>query len=122
MISKEKQALRAWARLAPSTFQKLESFNTLEAKEQRATLEGWVAWLNSTGAADPATVTFRRELTRLLDEFIRGQKGKVDQAQLASSLGRWLETAGEVGGPEQEQDPTLPHSRQWHSNQGNGLE
>ena len=100
---------------APSTFRELHDFDTRPSHEKRAILEAWVAWLNQTGAQDQATVTFSRRLSQLLQGFDQDQKGRVDQAQLQAWRDTWLETAGEVGGPEREQDPTLPHPSQWHS-------
>jgi hypothetical protein len=116
MKPKDEAALKSWLRLAPSTFRDRQGFGDRSVAEQRALLEGWVAWLNLTGAAEPATAAFRERLTRLLDAFDQDQKGAVDEAQLEQWLNEWLETAGQVGGPEREQDPTLPHPKQWHSN------
>ncbi len=115
MSTDEDEALQSWSHLAPSTFSKLASFSDCTTADRRAILEGWVAWLNSTGAADAATLTFRTRLTRVLEEFDRCQKGSVDQRRLESWLNEWLETAGEVGGPERDQDPTLSHPRRWHA-------
>ena len=111
----EPTALSSWLKLAPSTFRELHGFDALPAHEKRAILEGWVAWLNLTGAQDEATVTFSKRLSQLLQDFDEDQKGRVDQAQLQEWRDTWLETAGEVGGPEREQDPTQPHPTQWHS-------
>jgi hypothetical protein len=115
MPLKEPTALSSWLKLAPSTFHELSDFDARPAHEKRAILEGWVAWLNGTGAQDQATLTFREHLSHLLQDFDQDQKGRVDQAQLQQWRDTWLETAGEVGGPEREQDPTLPHPAQWHS-------
>ena len=116
MPMKHEEALESWLRLAPNTFRDIRSFGERPVAEQRALLEGWVAWLNLTGAADPATAAFRERLTRLMEAFDREQKGRIDEKQLGHWLDEWLETAGQVGGPEREQDPTLPHPAQWHSN------
>lgn len=113
---KGQKALSSWLKLAPSTFHELHAFDGLPAAEQRAILEGWVAWLNLSGAHDKATVTFSRRLSQLLQSFDEAQKGCVDQAQLQQWHDTWLETAGEVGGPEREQDPTSAHPSEWHSN------
>lgn len=116
MQKKHEAATQSWLRLAPSTFRDLEGFAGRPVAEQKALLEGWVAWLNLKGAAEPATAVFRERLTRLLEAFDQDQKGPVDDEQLERWLDEWLETAGQVGGPEQEQDPTLAHPSQWHSN------
>jgi hypothetical protein len=57
-----------------------------------------------------------RWLTKLLDEFDRDQMSSIDEDDLRRRLDGWLETAGETGGPEQEQDPTRPHAAAWHGN------
>lgn len=116
MPVKEQTALSCWLKVAPSTFRELHGFDTRPPHEKRAILEGWVAWLNGTGAHDEATITFSKRLSQLLQGFDQDQKGRVDQAQLQKWCDTWLETAGQVGGPEREQDPTLPHPAQWHSN------
>jgi hypothetical protein len=79
-------------------------------------LGAWVAWLNSQGASDPSTRTLRDRLTTLLDALDRERSAPGDTQQLHDSYDTWLETAGEVGGPEREQDPTQPHPQAWHSN------
>ena len=114
-MSKGQTVLSSWLKVAPTTFHELRDFDALPAHEQRAMLEGWVAWLHQTGAQDEATLTFSRRLSQLLQSFDEAQKGSVDQAQLQQWHDTWLETAGEVGGPEREQDPTSPHPAQWHS-------
>jgi len=115
MTVKGQQTLSSWLRLAPNTLHDLHDFDARPAAEQRAILEGWVAWLNLAGAHDSATATFSRRLSQLLQSFDEAQKGCIDQAQLQQWRDTWLETAGEVGGPEREQDPTLPHPSEWHS-------
>ena len=115
MSVKGQTALSSWLKLAPNTFRELHGFDARPAHEQRAILEGWVAWLNQTGAQDQATLAFSKRLSELLQRFDEAQKGGVDQALLQRWRDTWLETAGQVGGPEREQDPTLPHPTQWHS-------
>lgn len=115
MTVKGQTTLSSWLKLAPNTFRELHDFDARPPHEQRAILEGWVAWLNLTGARDEATLAFSRRLSQLLQSFDESQKGCVDQAQLQQWSNAWLETAGEVGGPEREQDPTSPHPAQWHS-------
>lgn len=115
MRTKEEQTLSSWLKVAPNTFRELHDFDALPARDKRAILEGWVAWLNGTGARDEATLTFSKRLSQLLQDFDEDQKGGVDQKQLARWLDTWLETAGEVGGPERDQDPTVTHPSQWHS-------
>ncbi|HEY6726981.1 MAG TPA: hypothetical protein VI197_23270 [Polyangiaceae bacterium] len=117
---KEQKALSSWLRMAPATIRDLQGFDARPAHEKRALLEGWVAWLNGTTAQDEATLNFGRRLSQLLQTFDDDQKGAVDQAQLQEWRDKWLETAGDVGGPEREQDPTLPHPSQWHSNKSRG--
>lgn len=115
MAVKEQTALSSWLELAPSTFRELQGFEARPVHEKRAILEGWVAWLNLTGAQDEATSTFSKRLSQLLEAFDEDQKGFIDQSQLQQWCDTWLETAGQVGGPEREQDPTSPHPTQWHS-------
>ena len=115
MSDEGQAALSSWLKLAPATFRELHGFDALPVHEQRAILEAWVAWLNLTGAQDEATLAFSRRLSQLLQSFDEAQKGGVDQAQLQQWRDTWLETAGEVGGPEREQDPTSSHPTQWHS-------
>ena len=108
-------ALSSWLKVAPTTFRELHGFDARPAHETRAILEVWVAWLNQTGARDEPTRTFSKHLSQLLQDFDEDQKRCVDQAQLQEWRDTWLETAGEVGGPERDQDPTLRHPAQWHS-------
>ena len=54
-----------------------------------------------------------------LEDFDRTQKGSVNPQQLGQALDDWLETAGETGGPEREQDPLETHPKLWHSNRPN---
>lgn len=112
---KEQTVLSSWLKVAPSTFRELRGFDARPTHEKRAILEGWVAWLNGTGAQDEATLTFSKRLSQLLQAFDQDQKGRVDHAQLQQWHDTWLETAGQVGGPEREQDPTSQHPTQWHS-------
>lgn len=109
----------ARARFAPNP-STLCSLRERPVQEQRAVLEAWVAWLNSTGVADPATSALRRRVQSLIDQLDRREKGAVDAAELDTWFSEWLETAGQVGGPEQEQDPTAPHPSAWHSNAPHG--
>jgi hypothetical protein len=81
--------------------------------EKKAILAAWVAELNVVQGAE------RHEaldgwLTQLLDEFDAQQKGEIEHDDLRRRFDAWLETAGETGGPEQEQDPTRPHAAAWH--------
>ncbi|HEU5076098.1 MAG TPA: hypothetical protein VFU02_18020 [Polyangiaceae bacterium] len=115
MSVKGQTTVSSWLKVAPSTFRELQSFDSRPAHEKRAMLEGWVAWLNQTGAQDPATLTFSKRLSQLLQDFDQDQKGPVDRPQLQQWLDTWLETAGQVGGPERDQDPTMPHPTGWHS-------
>ena len=103
MRSKEPTALSSWLKVAPNTFRELQGFDARPAHEQRAILEAWVAWLNQTGTQDQATLAFSRRLSELLQSFDEAQKGRVDQARLQQWRDTWLETAGQVGGPEREQ-------------------
>lgn|SRR5688572_7578843 len=93
----------------------LDGFDARPAHEKRAILESWVARLNLTGVEDEPTLALSRRLSQLLQAFDEDQKGAVDRAQLQRWLDTWLETAGQVGGPERDQDPTLPHPTEWHS-------
>jgi len=93
----------------------LDGFDARPAHEKRAILESWVARLNLTGVQDEATLVFSRQLSRLLQAFDEDKKGAVDRAQLQHCLDTWLETAGQVGGPEGDQDPTVQHPTEWHS-------
>lgn len=101
---------------APSTIRRLLEFKECSPDQQRAMLEAWVAWLNSSGANDPHTVKLRNYLAALLDDFDREQKGSIDPKRIGQAFDDWLETAGETGGPEREQDPLETHPKRWHSN------
>lgn len=103
------------ARFAPN-ISTLRSLRERPLLEQRAVLEAWVAWLNSTGAAEPATIALRRRVENLIEQLDQDEKGTIDPAELDAWITEWLETAGQVGGPEREQDPLQPHPKSWHSN------
>jgi hypothetical protein len=91
------------------------NLDQLSREEKKATLAAWVAELNVSRDAQSSDA-IERWLVRVLDEFDAQQKGAVEEEELRQSFNAWLETAGESGGPEQEQDPARPHPTAWHGN------
>jgi hypothetical protein len=81
--------------------------------EQRLVLKKAVAWLNANRHRDDSHVIERwlEQQFAILDEADRlfAQRGPTP-----ARADEWLETAGSVGGPEVDQDPTRPHPRAWH--------
>lgn len=116
MVVSTDKTLKLWAKLAPVGYKRPADFQNLSASELREVLEGWVAWLHSVEHTDELVRAFQQQLTQLLEDFDTDQKGTLNAAELERRLSNWLETAGEVGGPEQEQDPVGPHPALWHSN------
>jgi len=108
------QRLRDRLRGAPSRLAELRTLQELSVQQQKWLLEAWVAWLNSLSATEPGVMRLAHCVSRLLDDFDQHQKGQVDDQELARRVDAWMETAGQVGGPECEQDPTRPHPRGWH--------
>ena len=85
--------------------------------EKRALLAAFVAELNAHPSGG-SSAALDRWLGQVLDELDAEEMGSIEHAELQRRLGKWLETAGDVGGPEQEQDPSRPHAAGWHGNRG----
>jgi hypothetical protein len=83
--------------------------------EKRALLAAFVAELNAnpTGTSSAAV---DRWVGQMLDELDAEEMGRIEHSELQRRFSEWLETAGDVGGPEQEQDPGQPHAAAWHGN------
>lgn len=96
---------------------------TLSTNEQRdrflarkkAVLAAWVARLNLL-RNNKAYKAIERRINRMLGEVEAEEKRRgPPPTSLEKQLDTWLaNNAGKVGGPEQEQDPTRPHSPGWH--------
>jgi hypothetical protein len=96
---------------------------TLSTGEQRdrflarkkAMLAAWVARLNVL-RNNGAYRAIERRISRMLGELEVEEKRRGPSPEsLEKRLDTWLASnAGKVGGPEQEQDPTRPHSPGWH--------
>jgi hypothetical protein len=115
MSESSNRALALWAQLAPVGFRRLEDLCELPRAEQGQVLEAWVAWLHSKDNPDATVRSFQRLVSQLLQEFDSDQTPGFEAGELERKVNNWLETAGEVGGPEQEQDPTRSHPALWHS-------
>ncbi len=83
--------------------------------ERHALLAAFIADLNAhpSGASSEA---LDRWLGQVLDELDAEEKGSIEPTEVQRRFTQWLETAGDVGGPEQEQDPSRPHAAGWHGN------
>lgn len=82
---------------------------------KKAMLAAWVARLN-TLKNNGAYKAIERRISRMLGEVEAEEKRRgPSPVSLENQLDTWLaQNAGKVGGPEQEQDPTRPHSPGWH--------
>jgi hypothetical protein len=83
---------------------------------QRALVRKGVVWLNANRHRDDSHVV-ERWLTReiaTLDEACKLLASGPRAGDKGENVEEWLETAGRVGGPEVEQDPTLWHPHAWH--------
>lgn len=82
---------------------------------KKAMLAAWVARLNVL-KNNGAYRAIERRINRMLGEVEAEEKRRgPNPASLENQIDTWLaNNAGKVGGPEQEQDPTRPHSPGWH--------
>lgn len=82
---------------------------------KKAMLAAWVARLNVL-RNNGAYKAIERRINRMLGEVEAEEKQRgPSPVSLEKRLDTWLASnAGQVGGPEQEQDPTRPHSPGWH--------
>ncbi len=87
----------------------------LPAEQRARKLRAWVARLNAprSGTVNPAVARELLHRLEALDEELKAEGG-ADPADIQRQLNEWLDTAGEVGGAEQEQDPTRPKAEGWH--------
>jgi hypothetical protein len=87
------------------------------AESRSAYLAACVAWLNAP--PDGRRRSFEEQwLEHELHDLDVELCSPAPQAELSTRFDAWLETAGEIGGPEREQDPLLPHPHAWHSWRG----
>jgi hypothetical protein len=82
---------------------------------KKAMLAAWVARLNLL-RNNAAYKAIERKINGMLGEVEAEEKRRAPNSKsLENQLDSWLaQNAGKVGGPEQEQDPTRPHSPGWH--------
>lgn len=103
-----------------TSFEALETPSQLDLSgksrdEKRALLAAFVAELNANPTGTSSTAV-DRWVGQMLDELDAEEMGLIEHSELQRRFSAWLETAGDVGGPEQEQDPGQPHAAAWHGN------
>lgn len=81
---------------------------------KKAMLAAWVARLNLL-KNNAAYRAIERRIAKMLGEVETEEKRGARSTSLEKQIDTWLASnAGEVGGPEREQDPARPHSPGWH--------
>jgi hypothetical protein len=84
-------------------------------EEKRALLAAFVAEQNANPRGT-SSAAVDRWLGQMLDDLDAEEMGSIEHSELQRRFTQWLDTAGDVGGPEQEQDPSRPHPAGWHGN------
>lgn len=97
---------------SPTSF---SDFPRVLLNEQRSLVRKGVAWLNANRHREDSEI-IEGWLTREIASLDETSKLLASGPPAAEAVNEWLETAGRVGGPEREQDPTRPHPDAWHGN------
>jgi len=80
-------------------------------------LAAFVAELNANPRGT-SSAALNLWLGEVLDQLDAEEMGSIEHTELERRFSEWLDTAGDVGGPEQEQDPARAHAVGWHGNAG----
>jgi hypothetical protein len=91
----------------------VSDFSRTLLAEQRALLRKAITWLNANRHRADSHVV-ERWVTREIATLEEASKLRARRVPARKNVDEWLETAGQVGGPEIDQDPTLPHPHAWH--------